>query len=134
MFNSIYIFKVEDKKNIKKLIKYHIYFENIVYNNKSCYIYVDYYNYCKVLKYKKLFNIELVDTKGVNKYKYLLKKYFLFFISVIVGIVGVYFLSNVIFDVKIMTNKEDLYKLLSNELEYYGMSRYNFVKSFEIFK
>ena len=131
MFNSIYIFKVEDKKNIKKLIKYHIYFENIVYNNKSCYIYVDYYNYCKVLKYKKLFNIELVDTKGVNKYKYLLKKYFLFFISVIVGIVGVYFLSNVIFDVKIMTNKEDLYKLLSNELEYYGMSRYNFVKSFE---
>ena len=71
MFNSIYIFKIEDKKNIKKLIKYHIYFENIVYDNKSCYIYVDYYNYCKVLKYKKLFNIELVDTKGINKYKYL---------------------------------------------------------------
>lgn len=131
MFNSIYIFKVEDKKNIKKLIKYHIYFENIVYDNKSCYIYVDYYNYCKVLKYKKLFNIELVDTKGVNKYKYLLKKYFLFFISIIVGIVGVYFLSNVIFDVKIMTNKEELYKLLSNELDYYGISKYNLVKSFE---
>jgi len=131
MFNSIYIFKVEDKKNIKKLIKYHIYFENIVYDNKSCYIYVDYYNYCKVLKYKKLFNILLVDTKGINKYKYLLKKYFLFFISIIVGIVGVYFLSNVIFDVKIMTNKEDLYKLLSNELNYYGISKYNLVKSFE---
>jgi len=131
MFNSIYIFKVEDKKNIKKLIKYHIYFENIVYNNKSCYIYVDYYNYCKVLKYKKLFNIELVDTRGINKYKYLLKKYFLFFISVLIGIIGVYFLSNVIFDVKIMTNKEDLYKLLSNELNYYGISKYNFVKSFE---
>ena len=131
MFNSIYIFKVGDKKNIKKLIKYHICFENIVYDNKSCYIYVDYYNYCKVLKYKKLFNILLVDTKGVNKYKYLLKKYFLFFISIIVGIVGVYLLSNVIFDVKIMTNKEDLYKLLSNELEYYGISKYNLVKSFE---
>ena len=131
MFNSIYIFKVEDKKNIKKLIKYHIYFENIVYDNKSCYIYVDYYNYCKVLKYKKLFNIELVDTRGINKYKYLLKKYFLFFISVLIGIIGVYFLSNVIFDVKIMTNKEDLYKLLSNELNYYGISKYNFVKSFE---
>lgn len=131
MFNSIYIFKIEDKKNIKKLIKYHIYFENIVYDNKSCYIYVDYYNYCKVLKYKKLFNIELVDTKGINKYKYLLKKYFLFFISILIGIIGVYFLSNVIFDVKIMTNKEDLYKLLSNELEYYGISKYNLVKSFE---
>lgn len=131
MFNSIYIFKIEDKKNIKKLIKYHIYFENIVYDNKNCYIYVDYYNYCKVLKYKNLFNIELVDTRGINKYKYLLKKYFLFFISIIVGIMGVYFLSNVIFDVKIMTNKEDLYKLLSNELEYYGISKYNLVKSFE---
>ena len=57
MFNNIYILKLEDKKNIKKLIKYHIYFENIIYEKKSCYIYVDYYNYCKVLKYKKLFNI-----------------------------------------------------------------------------
>lgn len=131
MLNNLYIFKIEDKKNIKKLIKYHIYFENIFYQDKSCYIYVDYYNYCKILKYKKLFNIELVGTKGINRYKYLLKKYFLFFISLIVGIIGIYFLSNIIFDVKIMTNNEELRQLLLNELKSYGISKYNFVKSFE---
>ena len=122
MLNNIYIFKVGDKKNIRKLIKYHIYFENIVYEGSSCYIYVDYYNYCKVLKYKKIFNIELVDSKGINKYKYLLKKYFLFFISSVVGVFGLYFLSNIIFDVRIMTSNEEMYKLLLNELSYYGIS------------
>lgn len=131
MFNNIYILKLENKKNIKKLIKYHIYFENIIYKEKSCYIYVDYYNYCKVLKYKKVFNIELIDSKGINKYRYLIRKYFLFFISSIIGIIFIFFLSNIIFDVKIMTNNQELYKLLNNELEYYGISKYKFVKSFE---
>lgn len=130
MFNNIYIFKVEDKKNIKKLIKYHIYFENIIYEKQSCYVYVDYYNYCKILKYIKIFNIKLVDSKGINKYKYLLKKYFLFFITSIIGVIWICFLSNIIFDVKILTNNQDLYKLLSNDLEYYGIKKYSYVKSF----
>lgn len=131
MFNNIYILRIIDKKNIRKLIKYNIYFENIIYQKDCCYLYVDYYNYCKILKYKRLFDIEVIDNKGINKYKYLIKKYFLFFISSLVGVLFIFFLSNIIFEVEIMTNNKELYKLLNNELKYYGINRFNFVKSFD---
>lgn len=131
MVNNIYILKINDKRIIKKLVKYQIYFEKIIYKKEFCYIYVDYYNYCKILKYQKIYHIELIETKGINKYKYLLKKYFLFFISTIIGIIFLFLLSNVIFDVKIMTDNSELYKIINNELRYYGITKYKQVKTFK---
>lgn len=130
MLKNIYVLQIENKKILKKLIKYQIYFEKIIYKDNYILIEVDYHNYCNVLKYKKLFNISLVSIKGINRYKYLLKKYSLFFISNLVGLFLILFLSNIIFDVKIMTNDKEIYDLLKNELNYYKISKYNFVKSF----
>ena len=131
MLRNIYILKIGNKKILKKLIKYKVYFEKITYKEDYILIEVDYYNYCNVLKYKKIFDIELVSIKGINKYKFLIKKYSLFFISNLVGLIIVIVLSNIIFSVKIMTNDKEIYNLLLNELNYYKISPYNFVKSFE---
>lgn len=131
MFKNIYVLKLESKKILKKLIKYGIYFEKIDYFKDYILISVDYLNYVNVLKYKKIFNIELVSIKGINRYKYLLKKYSLFFISNILGLIIIFFLSNIIFKVKIMTNDKEIYDLLLNELNYHKISPYNFVISFE---
>lgn len=131
MFDSIYVLKIKDQKILKKLLKNHIYIEKIIYDKLGCFIYVDYDNYCKIIKYKKIFEISLIEVKGINKYKYLIKKYLLFFISVIISILSLYVLSNVIFDVSIMSNNKEIIKLLDNELEYYGISKYHFVKSYE---
>lgn len=130
MLKNIYVLQIENKKVLKKLIHYKIYFEKIKYQDNFLIVEVDYENYCNLLKYKKLFNIELISIKGINRYKYLLKKYYLFFISNLVGLIIIYFLSNVIFDVRIMTNDKEIYDLLLNELNYYKISEYNFVKSF----
>lgn len=130
MLKNIYVLQIENKKVLKKLIKYKIYFEKIIYKENYILIEVDYINYCNILKYKKLFNISLVTIKGINNYKYLLKKYSLFFISNLIGLLIIIFLSNIIFDVKIMTNDKEIYNILKNELSYYKISPYNFVKSF----
>ena len=130
MLKNIYVLQIENKKILKKLIKYKIYFEKVIYYDDYILVEVDYINYCNVIKYKKLFNINLVSTKGINKYKYLLKKYSLFFIFNLIGLLSIIFLSNIIFDVKIMTNDKEIYNILKNELNYYGISSHNFVKNF----
>ena len=130
MLKNIYVLQIGNKKVLKKLIKYKIYFKKVSYYDDYILVEVDYINYCNILKYKKIFDISLVTIKGINKYKYLLKKYTLFFISNLIGIVLIIFLSNVIFDVKIMTNDKEIYNLLKNELNYYKISPYNFIKSF----
>ena len=48
----------------------------------------------------------------------------------LIGILFLYLLSNIIFDVKIMTNKPELIKIINNELEESGIIKYNFIKSF----
>lgn len=131
MLKNIYVLKIDNKKILKKLIKYKIYFEKIIYKDGYILIEVDYYNYCHILKFKKVFEIELVSVKGVSKYKFLLKKYSLFFISNLIGITIIILLSNIIFSVKIITNDKEIYNLLLNELNYYKISPYNFVKTYK---
>lgn len=131
MLKNIYVLQIADKKILKKLIKYHIYFESVIYQDNCILIEVDYVNYCNILKYSKIFNIVLVDIKGINKYKLLIKKYTLFFISNLLSLILIFILSNVIFDVQIMTNDKEIYSILNNELNYYGIDIYHFVKPFD---
>lgn len=128
---TTYILKMENKNNINKLIKYHVRFMKIKYMNDTCFLYVDEENYSKLLKFFDIYQISLIEVKGLLKYQLLLKKYYIFFISVLLGILLVYFLSNIIFDIRIMTNKKDLIKIINNELEEYGLVKYRFIKSFE---
>lgn len=131
MLKNIYVLQIADKKILKKLIKYHIYFESVIYQDNCILIEVDYVNYCNILKYSKIFNIVLVNIKGINKYKLLIKKYTLFFISNLLSLILIFILSNVIFDVQIMTNDKEIYSILNNELNYYGIDIYHFVKPFD---
>ena len=130
MFNNIYILKVKNKVIFKKLIRYHIYFEKVLHRNDYYLIYIDYFNYQKLRKYQKVLEIELVDIKGINKYYQLLKKYAIFFIFIVLGTIYLSFLSNIIFDVKIMTNDKEIYDIIHNELEYYDFRKYHFMKSY----
>ena len=131
MFNNIYILKIKDKKILNKLIRWKVYFKKIKYYNNYIIGYVDYDNYLKINKYIKIYDIKLIDYKGINKIKYLLKTNLIFFISFIIGIIYLITLSNMIFSIDIMTNNNDIKKIILNELDYYGISKYHFVKSFD---
>lgn len=131
MIHTYYVLHLPDKKSLNRLIRYDIHFKKIIYQDTGCLLFVDDNNYHKLEKLIKLYNISLIRVEGKKKYLFLFKKYHIFIISVIVGIMFMYLLSRIIFDVEIMTNKEYLKEIILNELEKHDLKKYRFVKSFE---
>ena len=127
---TIYVLKLANKKNINRLLRYHIYFTKVEYQNNNCFLYVDSENYEKIVKYLDLYDIKLERIEGLLKYKKLLSYYAIFIISMIIGIVFLYLLTFITFDVKIMTNKKELQEIIKNELDANNLKKYQFIKSF----
>ena len=128
MFKTTYVIKI-DSVFFKELIKNHIEIIKIKYKKNACFLYVDENNYKKITHLKKI-DYEIYRIFGKNRYKYLIKKYDVFLISLVLGIGLLYLLSNIIFDVKIMTNKSELVKIITSELDSFNLKKYRFVKSF----
>ena len=127
---TTYILKI-NKKYVNRLLKYKVNIYKIKYQDDICFLYVDKCNYDKLIKYKDIYDISLVRVKGLLTYLDLLRKNYIFIISIIVGIVFLFLLSNIIFDVRIMTNKKELIKIINSELKEYNLTKYHFVKSFK---
>lgn len=134
MFNSIYEVKIEGKdvkRFIKTLYRRKIKLLNIIYNNESVYIKLDKTNYEKLLEIKTIYEITLTKLYGLEKYKYLFKKNMLFIISVGIGFLLLFCLSNIIFEVEIVHQKKEIRSLISKELKRYNLEKYNLVLSFD---
>lgn len=134
MINSKYKLKVTGKnpKNfIRFLHKLHIEMLSIQYNEDHCIILVDKENYEKICKMKTSYKIEVVNRYGFTKIKYLLKKYFLFCILLLVGYFLLLLLSNLIFEVEVIHSKQEIRKLVLEELEQQGISKLKWKVSFQ---
>ena len=127
---TTYILKLDDKKNLNRLLKYNVKFIKIKYQDNSCFLYVNESDYQKLIKYFKLYNLTLEKIEGFRKYKNLLSQYYIFIISMIIGILFLYLLTFITFDIKIMTNKSELVKIIQNELDAANLKKYQFIKSF----
>ena len=128
---TTYILKIKDKNNINKLLKYHINIKKIKYYQNSCLLYVSEEDYQKLIKYFQLYDISLYKINGLLKYKILLKQNIVFIISMFLGLIFLYLLTFITFDIKIMTNKSELIKIIKNELDYSNLKKYQFIKSFK---
>ncbi len=134
MFHSIYEVKIEGKdvkRFIKTLYRKKIELLNIIYDNESVYIKVDKTNYEKLLEIKTIYQITLTKLYGLEKYKYLLKKNLLFIISVGIGFLLLFCLSNIIFEVEIVHQKKEIRSLISKELKRYHLEKYKVALSFD---
>ena len=134
MFNSIYEVKIEGKdvkRFIKTLYKRKIELLNISYDNESIFIKLDKSNYEKLLEIKTIYEITLTKLYGLEKYKKLLKKNMIFILSVCVGFLLLFCLSNIIFEVEVVHQKKEIRTLISKELKRYNLEKYNFVLSFD---
>ena len=126
---NIYIIKIKDKY-FKRLIKYHIYFENIKKEKDDYILEVSEDNYQKLLKFKKIYKIELLGYKGPIRYRNIFKKHYLFFIMFFLGLSLIIFLSNIVFKIEINEETEDIRNLILKELENNDLKLYGFVKSY----
>ncbi len=128
---TTYILKLSNKKYLNNLLRYHVKLIKIKYQDDICFLYVDEGNYHRIVKYFNLYDISLYKVEGLLKYKTIFLNNLIFIISILFGIAFLYLLSNIIFDVKIMTNNKELIKIINNELDSYNLKKYHLVKSFK---
>ena len=128
---TIYVIKLNNKKYLNRLLKYGIKFYKIKYQNDICFLYVNFIDYCKLIKYKDIYGLSLYKINGFSNIKNIIKSNIIFIISVFIGILFLYLLSHIIFDIKIMSDNKDLIKIINNELNAANLKKYRFIKTFD---
>ena len=124
LFKTIYVLKLHNKKYLNSLIKYHVGFYKIKEQDDAYFLYVNKDDYEKIKKYFEVYGITLERIYGYQKYINMISEKRIFIITLIMGIIYLYLLSNIIFDVKIISNNEEIVILLKDELERYGIRKY----------
>ena len=127
---SIYIVSI-NSKYFNNILRYNIKIKKIKKDKEKYLLYLDLENYQKILKFKKIFKIELVDLKGFVKYKNIFKNNIIFFVIFLLAIMYIIFLSNLIFDIKIKTTNKEIEELVREELKKYNINLYKFVKTYD---
>ena len=99
-------------------------------NHKDLIVVVDYEDYLKIKDIKTTYKIKVLRRYGICKYKYLLKKYFSFIITILLGLLFIIILSNIIFKVEVITPNKELLKTIKKDLENEGIKKFKLKKSY----
>lgn len=134
LFSSNIKIRVSGKNTnnfIKKLIRNKINIIRIIpISYKEIDLIIDYNDLEEVLKYKTIYDIKIKKYYGKLKIIKLIKKNLFIFIFLIIGILLIYILSNIVFDVEVIHSNNNLIKSITEELENYGIKKYSFVKNY----
>lgn len=116
---------------IKKLIKSKVDIIKLTKKNyKKIYIYVKYEDYIKLKKNKTIYEVKIVEQLGGLKIKEFIKKNIIMFISLILSILLLIFLSNIVFTIEVIHSDSNLKKFVYKELEKNGIKKYTMKKSY----
>lgn len=88
-------------------------------------------DYELVQKLKTIYEIEIIEIYGFLKLKQKIKENIVVILSIIIGCIIVYFLSNTIFTIEVIHSDYNLRKLIYEELENNGIEKYKFKKSYD---
>ena len=88
-------------------------------------------DYEKVIELKSIYDIDLINNYGMIKIKEVISLYKFVIIIFIFSIFLLIFLSNIIFDVKVVHNDQEMRNFMLNELKEYGITNYKFKKSYQ---
>ena len=122
-------------KNPDYFVKRYIFNKIIFYNYKlinhnSVSMVILYDDYLKLIKIKSIYKINIDKLYGMKKYEYIFRKYYVFIISLIISIIFLFIISNVIFEIDIVHNDKNIRKLVSENLNDYGIKKYRIIPSF----
>lgn len=88
-------------------------------------------DYDKLLSIKTIYDISIINYMGAEKIKINIFSNRFVIISILIGFIFLYFLSNIIFNIEIITSDNDLKSKLYMELKEYGIEEYKLKKSYE---
>lgn len=133
MTNSI-ILKVKTKnitRFLTNLYKLNIEVLNVnIVNHKELIIEVCECDYDKVCGISILNKVNIVDYRGKNKVKRFINKNKVLFISLIINLFILVFLSNVIFSIEIKHESSEVRNLVITELKKYNIKKYTLKKNY----
>ena len=99
-------------------------------SNEELVIKIYYNELKKVMDNKTIYEIKYLKKEGLIKIKESIFSYKYIIIFIIVSLTIIYFLSNLIFYVEIVTNDKLMQKKISNYLSEKGIKKYHFKKSY----
>ena len=135
MIKNYYLIKIEGKdvkRFLRKMYNGGINFTNIVFIDNVIYCKVNEINYKKLKNIKTYYNITIIKYYGLIHFKNLIEKNIIFISSFIVGIIYLFFLSNIIFKINIIHDDKEIREIVSNELNNLGLKKYSFIKSYGV--
>ena len=116
---------------IKRIIKEKINIFNLKYiNNTKVEIIIKYSDYLKLKETRSIYEFKIIDRYGKLKLKEKLKKNYILFISLLIGLSIIIFLSNVVFDIEIIHTNREITELIEKELNNNGIKKYTLKKDY----
>lgn len=126
--------KVEGKNInnfIRRLIKNNINIEKVIpISYKEAHMLVDYRELAKIQKIKTIYKVKVIKYYGRLRLLKRTKRDIFLLLSLLVGVLTIYILSNMIFKIEVIHSNKNIIKLVNEELYNNGIRRYHFVKSY----
>lgn len=126
--------KVEGKNInnfIHRLIKNNINIEKVIpISYKEAYLIVDYRELVKIQKIKTIYKVKVIKYYGRLRLLKRTKRDIFLLLSLLVGVLTIYILSNMIFKIEVIHSNKNIIKLVNEELYSNGIRKYHFVKSY----
>ncbi len=130
-YYRIKIIGKDPKTLLKRIFKLPIYLLNITYLNNDVYIDIDEENYERLKQLKTSYKFEIIRRYGLRNLFFLIRKYWLFLISIGISLLTIFALSHVIFDVEVINDSDEIKELVYSELQKHKIAKYNLVVSFD---
>lgn len=132
MNNKLVLVSITDEEYlniIKVLLRLDIYYSELNIKDNKVYFKVNYEDYKNLKKY--FTNIKLEKRLGLDGIISFIKKHYIILISFIITYGILLLLSNVIFDIEIVTNNNELKRIINLYLEENGIEKNKFMKSYD---
>ena len=87
-------------------------------------------DYESVLNLKTIYEVDVVNYYGFTRFKNNILNNKFIIICILISLIFLYVLSNIIFNIEVVTNDSKMKNILLEELDSYGIKKYNFKKNY----
>lgn len=130
-FILIKIIKEDINELSKFLVKREIFYSDLIKSEEDVIVKIKHSDFGILRRYYGKKKIKILNYYGYKKVKEYFKREYLIFLSTILGIIIIYLMSNLIFDIEIVTSNKDIRHRVAEELKDYQIEKYKFIKSYK---
>ncbi len=131
---NYYVIQIKGKNPkmiLSKLFRFGIDIYDIEYEENVITFKTTYINYAKIKSIRTTYEINIIKICGINRIKYLFKRYRMFLIFFLLSIFIIILFTNFILFINYETESNELKTLLKSELEKNGITLYSYSRSYQ---